>query len=246
MEERRTKYLGRTRKRGEAAYASAHDEREAIPLRTLRKQEETYVLHEVEPHHTLAGIALQYLVQADQLKRINSIWNDDELHTRKTIRIPASKDGFLYSTVMESGDMSALVDPTEAAAKTHTTRKPLRPTSPSAGFIVEHHADDGRTAEAAEAASESMRLLSSDEILAQYDTTIQAAQSSLESVESVSPSFTALDMSLARTTPNSLTNWLPSDWRSMLAACVLVAVIIPLAFVFIGPYVQAPPPHGSP
>ena len=76
------------------------------------EEELTYVLHVVESHHTLRGIALQYRVtvrtladnrlhcarvadcivaaQVDQLKRFNSLWTEEEFHSRKVWSIPSS------------------------------------------------------------------------------------------------------------------------------------------------------------
>lgn len=95
------------------------DASDTPPPSIEREGEATYVIHVVEPHHTLRGISLQYRVpvrekrreerggegrlgkrgrfdviltstnppfstsQVEEIKRLNMMWTDDELHTRK-------------------------------------------------------------------------------------------------------------------------------------------------------------------
>jgi LysM repeat protein len=46
-----------------------------------------YVWHELEPHHTLAGIALQYRVTVAQLKSANQLANEQELATKTRLMV---------------------------------------------------------------------------------------------------------------------------------------------------------------
>lgn len=64
----------------------------------------TYVMHVIEPHHTLQGIALQYRVTVDQLKRFNSLWTNEELHTREVgMRIHAGAHPQARTCVQSAG-----------------------------------------------------------------------------------------------------------------------------------------------
>lgn len=95
-----------------------------------------YVIHTLEPHHTLAGIALQYRCTVEQLLRINGFGSHLDLHTKAQIRIPVSRYGALYA------DPSAFKSE-DAGSATHTTAAPRLPTSQDrvAGGLIEG-ADD--------------------------------------------------------------------------------------------------------
>jgi hypothetical protein len=76
-----------------------------------------YVWHELEAHHTLAGIALQYRVTIEQLKSANQLNNEAELVTRARLMIPTHKFGSLFANPEEHRSA-------DAGSKTHTTANP--------------------------------------------------------------------------------------------------------------------------
>ncbi|ORY03973.1 hypothetical protein K493DRAFT_297204 [Basidiobolus meristosporus CBS 931.73] len=53
----------------------------------LELQEKRVIVHRIKDTDTLAGIALLYGVNTDELKRINKIWSDN-LHLKKSLYIP--------------------------------------------------------------------------------------------------------------------------------------------------------------
>lgn len=72
------------------------DGRSASPL-----AESQFVWHIMEPHHTLAGIALQYRVNTAQLMRFNQLGSEMEIYTLDKLKIPAKEFSVLLSNPEE-------------------------------------------------------------------------------------------------------------------------------------------------
>eukprot|EP01125_Pyxidicula_operculata_P011331 TRINITY_DN3717_c0_g1_i2.p1 TRINITY_DN3717_c0_g1~~TRINITY_DN3717_c0_g1_i2.p1 ORF type:complete len:282 (-),score=61.86 TRINITY_DN3717_c0_g1_i2:94-939(-) len=53
------------------------------------------IIHTVVPTDTLLGLSLLYHVTAQQIKSENGLWSDNDLFSRKTIRIPKGEDEIL-------------------------------------------------------------------------------------------------------------------------------------------------------
>eukprot|EP00045_Choanoeca_perplexa_P023042 m.11885 g.11885 ORF g.11885 m.11885 type:complete len:285 (+) comp9883_c0_seq1:196-1050(+) len=194
------------------------------------EEELTYVLHAVESHHTLRGVALQYRVSVDQLKRFNSLWTEEEFHSRKTIRIPAARFGALYTSVMEGEttftNLEEPVDPTAngAGVKTHTTMNPLPAQNEGRreAFRLDIPASSHPGSEAGES-------VDSNDLLSKYDRELsEVLESERRRTDSTSNSRAELIAPMPRRADNSLMNFLPKDWRVLMLFCVLLVIIVPV------------------
>eukprot|EP00730_Choanoeca_flexa_P020188 TRINITY_DN9873_c0_g1_i3.p1 TRINITY_DN9873_c0_g1~~TRINITY_DN9873_c0_g1_i3.p1 ORF type:complete len:284 (+),score=46.61 TRINITY_DN9873_c0_g1_i3:252-1103(+) len=193
------------------------------------EEELTYVLHAVETHHTLRGIALQYRVTVDQLKRFNNLWTEEELHSRNTIKVPAARFGALYTSVMEGETTftteAANLDPN---TKTHTT---MRPMPAQAGeqrreaFSMDmREASDGPNADG-DADSQG----SSSDLLSKYDRELsQVLESERKRSNSSSGSRGDIIAPLPRRQEHSLMNYYPKDWRVLMVFCLLLVILVPV------------------
>ena len=61
--------------------------RRTDPVSERGSEEMVFIWHDMEPHHTIAGIALQYRVTVEQLMRVNQLQTQQELHSRKRIMV---------------------------------------------------------------------------------------------------------------------------------------------------------------
>eukprot|EP00912_Choanoflagellata_sp_UC4_P000731 UC4_evm1s458 len=58
-------------------------------------EELPYILHNLAPHHTIEGIALQYRVKVEDIKRFNKLRSLSEIYTLKSVKIPQKKGSLL-------------------------------------------------------------------------------------------------------------------------------------------------------
>eukprot|EP00053_Salpingoeca_punica_P010585 m.95138 g.95138 ORF g.95138 m.95138 type:complete len:397 (-) comp15439_c1_seq5:49-1239(-) len=227
-----------------------------IPMRRIRKtsesdddedgggsssnrEEDSYVEHIIESHHTLRGIALQYRLTVDQLKRFNNMWTDDELHSRKTLRIPAHKDSYLYNAVLGNEPDDGLA--AESDTTTHTTRKARAPVKSGSSTTLVLGPDTETADSKATAVSKTNIPVSS--FLEHIDKDLEIARSRPNSCEVIVSESQAL-LPAATTTSRSSTALLDFqlDWRYVTAALVCLAIIAPIIVFFIAPNLVPPPP----
>ncbi|EGD72363.1 hypothetical protein PTSG_00383 [Salpingoeca rosetta] len=187
----------------------------------------TFILHEVEGHHTLTGIALQYRTTVDQLKRLNNIWGEAELHARKVIKVPASRFGHLYAAVQESNldDLDGM----EEGVKTYTTKRPFLPTEnpnislPSEAFSRISYGDDDNSQHDSEE-----EPADSSEVLAKYDAQLQTVMEHQARLESSSVADARVIGLLRR--ENAWTTFTsPGMWKRAVAILVVMVVLVPVA-----------------
>lgn len=210
--------------------AHKKDSSSSPPPEIEKDGDTTYVIHVVEPHHTLRGIALQYRVPAEEIKRLNMMWTDDELHTRKKLKIPVDPNGIIYYAVMNN-KLDELLDQTAASDSphTHTTKNLLKPTDvlPKEPSDSEH----STSAQFLEKLDEQLNLvMKSQERLA------SEFQHSNNNSVTIAPR-------VVRKQVNPLVNLMPQDWRSVVILLLVVAVVVPAIFYVIEPLIVAPPPH---
>lgn len=205
---------------------------------------DVYVLHAVEPHHTLRGIAVQYRLTVDQLKRYNNLWTEEDLHSHRTVKIPTTRDGFLYNAVHETGGASFGAEMLgDQDSKLHTNMRAM-PAEEESGeaFRVERHNPDAPVDSAQSSTTNSVDYLSRFD--AELSQVLETQRRREEDADTDSTTVGLIGMPVRE---NRLWgNFYPSDWRVIVAVFILVAVVIPVAFYMLEPHVQAPPPHGTP
>lgn len=101
-------------------------EDESVPLKTIRsrnkgstRQEKEpcdTIPHEVLASDTISSLALKYNCKVSEIKRINNIWNGNELSTRDNVLIPIPK----HSLLLEPSD-SPQPEPPSATSTTKPT-----------------------------------------------------------------------------------------------------------------------------
>eukprot|EP00048_Salpingoeca_helianthica_P018945 m.243650 g.243650 ORF g.243650 m.243650 type:complete len:269 (+) comp28187_c0_seq1:51-857(+) len=188
-------------------------------------QEETFVVHEVESHHTLRGIALQYKSTVDQIKRLNNLWTDNDLHSRKTIKIPVVRNGILYEKFHSHAADSDEESPA-GAAKTHTTRRMVRPHQPPPTLRV--------AALPPPAAAAEEDLSSSSEYLNKLDrqlNSVIAAQKKLLESSTLPTAVVVVPATHSVERDNTVLGNLTKDWRLVLFCAVCLIVGLPTAWV---------------
>ncbi|EDQ92031.1 uncharacterized protein MONBRDRAFT_35832 [Monosiga brevicollis MX1] len=200
------------------------------------ESELTYILHAVEAHHTLQGIALQYRVSVDQLKRLNNLWREDELHSRKTIKVPASRYGALYTAVMEGDNSFGVAEPTSDESRTHTTMRPL-PAAPVGRSEVAAHlnvgpdnADCAHSLLGSAGCGVRANSAESGDLLAKYDKQLGDILEQ-ERQRSDEPEKDSDGRRIFAPVPrrhNAMTDWYPSDWRIVLLVCLALLIAVPI------------------
>lgn len=194
-----------------------------------------YVWHKLEPHHTLAGIALQYRVTISQLKSANQIVNEQELVTRSKIMIPTNKHGTLYNYPEEyvSKDVGSV---------THTTANPSKASNDDFEdgqkntFVVDVASNGGGTAE-----NDVHKNLSA-EYLATIDTQMQSAIRSLDTTLKKQESANDQRSVMYRAQPQQSWEIQFSSWRVAVVALSTV-LLVSFSTVYFYRYVSAPEPH---
>lgn len=198
--------------------------------------EETFVIHVLEPHHTLAGIALQYSVSVDQLMRINKLFHQNDVHALSQLKIPANKHGALYA------DPEAFRSNDPDGTATHTTARPRAAVASEVAvdgkFEVET-SERERSPSANESIHESEAVLQDTEAFldtfdSQMQTAIQAMDSVLEK-QMNEGGDTGVIMPIFDTSQESsgLMAFYPSDWR--VVVCVVmtgIVITIPIVLYF--------------
>eukprot|EP00055_Hartaetosiga_balthica_P003224 m.6996 g.6996 ORF g.6996 m.6996 type:complete len:325 (-) comp2689_c0_seq1:175-1149(-) len=203
---------------------------------TTNSSQKAFILHQVEDHHTLNGIALQYRASVDEIKRLNNIWGEGELHARKTIKIPTLRHGYLYAAVMES-NIDA-IDGIDNSILTHTTKNPVMPTKLSAddkkssshhhipleAFIVETIEDEEKKFGAPEDSTAS----SSHNILAKFDEQLQEVIANQEALEENTTASGHNVVGIHRR-KNTWASWYPQHWTQVVAALLIIVIVVPIA-----------------
>ncbi|CAB3382358.1 Hypothetical predicted protein [Cloeon dipterum] len=64
------------------------DEQEILMTSRKQPQEENVFIRTIQPTDTLQSIALQYYVPVAELKRLNNMLRENEIHARTTLKIP--------------------------------------------------------------------------------------------------------------------------------------------------------------
>eukprot|EP00038_Savillea_parva_P000615 m.97301 g.97301 ORF g.97301 m.97301 type:complete len:296 (-) comp10208_c0_seq1:388-1275(-) len=222
----------------------------------------TYVWHELEPHHTLAGIALQYRVTVEQLKSANQLVTDQEIAARKRLMIPTHRHGVLFNNPEEykSSDHGAV---------THTTANPKPPDKSRDGTLVfdprlsyrkssqsDGDFEQGRREgfivvnvtdvddlEAAAGAKDPHRNASA-EYLASFDSQMQSAIRAMDSTLQKQSSNENEVVPLVRTAPRPPQDWEIqfTDWKTAVVA-LSVVLLVSFSTVFLYKFVSAPQPH---
>lgn len=87
-------------------HSSSEDE--IIPLKSVRSRNKVQdtkekkvcdtLSHQIQPSDTLASLSIKYNCKVSDLKRINHIWNANELSARDTLLIPVVKHSLLLDT----------------------------------------------------------------------------------------------------------------------------------------------------
>jgi len=210
---------------------------------------EAYLMHILEPHHTLAGIALQYRVTVEQLMRANHFFNRDELHTKKEIKVPVKKHGALYADPEAFRTEEAI----EGSA-THTTARPVAAATFNEGVAKDDRASllnrrsttDGSTTEL---------LNDTEKFLSTFDDQMQTAITAMDNAlqQQMDSGDGRAHVFVRRSDADDvgLMKFYPKDWRvlSILAIVALLSVI-PILYYLLD-YVKAPGPaaggssHGS-
>ncbi|XP_059486333.1 lysM and putative peptidoglycan-binding domain-containing protein 4-like [Neocloeon triangulifer] len=85
---RRTAAMYRDVRYSQLADDDDSDEQEILTHSRKQPQEENVFIRTIQPDDTLQSIALQYYVPVSELKRINNIIRDNEIHARTTLKIP--------------------------------------------------------------------------------------------------------------------------------------------------------------
>eukprot|EP00050_Salpingoeca_kvevrii_P019485 m.86499 g.86499 ORF g.86499 m.86499 type:complete len:252 (-) comp8436_c0_seq1:750-1505(-) len=236
--------------------------RESIELRALKNrrsgsqaadafnsagpQDTTFILHEVQPHHTLQGIALQYSTTVAHLKKLNNLTTNDDIHARGQLKIPAARHGLLYSAV-HFGEQAGIELKSESLI--HTTRNIVLQNGPKSlaaasatsnsaetanNAVLDIEADSDAPDSVAPASESQLFLQKFDQSLATNRQRQEALLREAEGTTSVTPLLVARDAS-ARP-------WfLPSDWRQLAVFVAAMVLLFPVA-VYISEYVEAPNP----
>lgn len=186
------------------------------------ESQESFVVHQVESHHTLRGIALQYKTTVDQIKRLNNLWIDNDLHSRKTIRIPVVRHGILYEKF--HGRQADSDEEQADQTKTHTTRRMMRPNASPPRL----HAAALSLASQADETSSSTEYL--DRLDRQLNSVISAQQKLIES-STLPTSVVVVPASLSVERDTSVLGSLSRDWRLLLFCAVCLVVGLPSAWI---------------
>lgn len=196
----------------------------------------TYIYHQLEPHHTLAGVALQYRVTVEQLMRLNQLKTQQDLYSRERLMIPTHKYGTLYNNPEQYRSQ-------DAGATTHTTALPHRAISlediRKEAFIID--VPENPTLE------EEIGRRSRTEFLASFDSQMRTAIAAIDETLSKQSETNQEGSSIAIRTARNKDEWVfkLQDWR---VAVVALSVILLVSFstVYLLKYVSAPEPVSNP
>eukprot|EP00039_Didymoeca_costata_P020166 m.340299 g.340299 ORF g.340299 m.340299 type:complete len:260 (-) comp19228_c0_seq1:35-814(-) len=118
--------LKRTLKRRQPKVNNSDDEQSGDERKRTSPEgddDSAYVIHILEPHHTLAGIALQYSVPVEKLMRANNFFTRDDLHSRTEIKIPVNRYGAIYHELNMNKDVPPPKELHTNGVVTHTTAR---------------------------------------------------------------------------------------------------------------------------
>jgi len=212
----------RSRRRTDGRASPTIERAEVSPVPPV---EQTFVIHVLEPHHTLAGIALQYSVSVDQLMRINKLFHQNDVHALSQLKIPANKHGALYA------DPEAFRSDDPEGTATHTTARPRAAAASEVAvdgkFIDE---ESGGAGAADESLHESESVLQDTEAFldtfdSQMQTAIKAMDTALQK-QMNEGGDTGVIIPIIDTSQESsgLMAFYPKDWR--VVVCVVMTGII--------------------
>lgn len=216
--------------------AGENDIVDGKPMRQVSKeQDQAFIIHILEPHHTLAGISLQYGVRVEPIMRANKLFTLNDLHSRSEIKIPVNKHGSLYH------DPEAFKSDDPDGTATHTTVKARHATE-----------EDMSPSQTDDRVTPSPPPLDSAAFLDDFDDQMQTAiramdralkeqLSSNEDENGNSPMMFGFDSHERNPSEMSL---YPTDWRWLLCITVTIFASAPLIY-YLWMKVEAPEPHDS-
>uniref|UniRef100_A0A0N5C1P4 LysM domain-containing protein n=1 Tax=Strongyloides papillosus TaxID=174720 RepID=A0A0N5C1P4_STREA len=76
--------------------------------------------HVIKPNETLQSICLKYECNVSEVKRINKLWNNEDLFTRKSIKIPIylNKNSNCKFEIIKDNEIDIYDNDTEGGSKT--------------------------------------------------------------------------------------------------------------------------------
>lgn len=194
-------------------------------------EEETFIIHVLEAHHTLAGIALQYSMPVDRLMRINKLFHQNDVHALSQLKIPANKHGALYA------DPEAFRSDDPEGTATHTTARPRAAVASEVAVDGKFVAESGGGP-----ADESMHetvLQDTEAFLDTFDSNMQTAiaamDTALQKQMNEGGADTGVVMPIIDTHQDTqgLMAFYPKDWR--VVVCVVlsgIVITIPIVLYF--------------
>eukprot|EP00041_Stephanoeca_diplocostata_P014713 m.276867 g.276867 ORF g.276867 m.276867 type:complete len:275 (+) comp19772_c0_seq1:328-1152(+) len=226
---------GESLEMSEFGSARSKAQRRRTDIGADKNAEISFVYHQLEPHHTLAGVALQYRVTVEQLMRLNQLQTQQDLYSREKLRIPTHKYGTLYNNPEQYRSQ-------DAGTTTHTTALPQRATSVEdvrkEAFLID-------VPENAPLQEESGRR-SRTEFLESFDNQMRTAIAAIDETL-LKQSESNRDDIIAVRTARDKDEWVfkLQDWR---VAVVALSVILLVSFstVYLLRYVSAPEPVSKP
>lgn len=228
---------GRLRSRRRAGVGSSEGgDNRSSPIAELPPPPETFVMHTLEPHHTLAGIALQYSVTVEHLMRMNKLFHANDIHALTQLKIPASRHGALYA----DPEAFATEADESGGAATHTTARPR------AADSTEVAREDGTFAVTSGEGGADDSMVESNAVLqdteaflntfdSQMQTAIQAMDTALQKQMAEGGADVGVVMPIVDTSQDltGLMAFYPKDWRVVVCITMIgVVVTIPLILYF--------------
>ncbi|KAI6230414.1 LysM and putative peptidoglycan-binding domain-containing protein 3 [Aphelenchoides fujianensis] len=189
-----------------------------------REDEKVFIEHVVQPTDSLYKIGLQYSVPVSEIKRVNNIGTEQEIHAVKQLRIPVSRlrQHFLNeknAAAASSSGGAALIDVNSPSAT------PLVGVSEKTALLGDSSEDEERSDGSAKSAI--------DALFDKTDATVAQARNQLPSPTLEGGAFHFVDASAPDSAAKGWCTWL------LIIGVVLMFVVVPLVLTMLEEHSEA-------
>eukprot|EP00040_Diaphanoeca_grandis_P029355 m.171748 g.171748 ORF g.171748 m.171748 type:complete len:276 (-) comp31661_c0_seq2:53-880(-) len=208
------------------------------------EEEPQFVWHELESHHTIQGIALQYRVSIESIMRMNKLKTIQEMHIEKRLKIPAKTHGALLHNPEEFRSADA------GTNKLYTTAIPQARSELDLNSATQTGHEDGtKLVTHEEEMEENAPRPSAASFLNTFDNQMESAIKAMDTtLKKQATTDDSTDTLIYARNVRQSSQWdlnfqvRDHDWR---VASLALAVVLLISFstVYLFKFVSAPLPH---